>query len=35
MPVLKRNLFGDLYIRVITEIPTSLTKRQKELIGRI
>ena len=31
MPVLKRNLFGDLYIRVITEIPTSLTKRQKEL----
>ena len=33
MPVLKRNLFGDLYIRVITEIPTSLTKRQKELLA--
>ena len=33
MPVLKRNLFGDLYIRVVTEVPTSLTKRQKELLS--
>ena len=32
MPVLKRNIFGDLYIRIVTEIPTSLTKRQKELL---
>ena len=33
MPVLKRNIFGDLYIRIVTEIPTSLTKRQKELLA--
>ena len=33
MPVLKRNLFGDLYIRVVTEVPTSLTKKQKELLS--
>tara|TARA_A100001011_G_scaffold366255_1_gene418669 strand:- start:1727 stop:2854 length:1128 start_codon:yes stop_codon:yes gene_type:complete len=33
MPVLKRNLFGDLYIRVVTEVPTSLTRRQKELLA--
>ena len=33
MPVLKRNLFGDLYIRVVTEVPTSLTKRQKEILA--
>ncbi len=33
MPVLKRNVFGDLYIRVVTEIPTSLTKRQKDLLA--
>ena len=33
MPVLKRNLYGDLYIRVVTEVPTSLTKRQKELLN--
>jgi len=32
MPVLKRNIFGDLYIRIVTEVPTSLTKRQKELL---
>ena len=23
MPVLKRSVFGDLYIRIVTEIPTS------------
>ena len=33
MPILKRNLFGDLYIRVVTEVPTSMTKRQKELLS--
>ena len=33
MPVLKRNLFGDLYIRVVTEVPTSLTRKQKELLS--
>ena len=32
MPVLKRNIYGDLYIRIITEVPTSLTKKQKELL---
>ena len=31
MPVLKRNIFGDLYIRNVTEVPTTITKRQKEL----
>tara|TARA_X000000368_G_scaffold409468_1_gene391455 strand:- start:1082 stop:2215 length:1134 start_codon:yes stop_codon:yes gene_type:complete len=33
MPILRRNLFGDLYIRIVTEIPTSLNKRQKELLS--
>ena len=33
MPILKRNVYGDLYIRVFTEVPTSLTKRQKELLS--
>jgi molecular chaperone DnaJ len=32
MPILKRNLFGDLYIRIITEVPVSLSKRQKEIL---
>ena len=32
MPVLRRNLFGDLYIRVVTQVPTSLSKRQKEIL---
>ena len=32
MPILKRNVSGDLYIRIITEVPTSLTKKQKELL---
>ena len=32
MPILRRNLLGDLYIRIITEVPTSLTKKQKELL---
>ncbi len=33
MPILRRNTSGDLYIRIITEVPTSLTKRQKELLS--
>ena len=33
MPILRRNLFGDLYIRIITEVPTSLSKRQRELLA--
>ena len=32
MPVLRRNIFGDLYIRIITEVPVSLTKKQKDLL---
>ena len=32
MPVLRRTVFGDLYIRVITQVPTSLSKRQKEIL---
>ena len=32
MPILRRNLFGDLYIRIITEVPVSLSKKQKELL---
>ena len=33
MPILRRNISGDLYIRIITEVPTSLSKRQKELLA--
>ena len=25
-------MFGDLYIRVVTQVPTSLSKRQKEIL---
>ena len=32
MPVLRRNVFGDLYIKVVTQVPTSLSKRQKEIL---
>ena len=32
MPVLRRNVFGDLYIRVVTQVPTSLSKRQREIL---
>ena len=32
MPVLRRSIFGDLYIRIVTQVPTSLSKRQKELL---
>ena len=32
MPVLRRNIFGDLYIKNYTQVPTSLSKRQKEIL---
>lgn len=32
MPILRRGTFGDLYIRIITEVPISLSKRQKEIL---
>ena len=32
MPSLRKSVFGDLYIRIITEVPVSLSKRQKELL---
>ena len=32
MPILRRNSFGDLYIRIIPEVPVSLSKKQKELL---
>ncbi len=32
MPVLRRNIFGDLYIRIVTQVPNSLSKRQKEIL---
>ena len=32
MPILRRSTFGDLYIRVVTQVPTSLSKRQKEIL---
>ena len=32
MPILRKSMFGDLYIRVVTQVPTSLSKRQKEIL---
>ena len=32
MPLLRRNIHGDLYIRIITEVPVSLSKRQKDIL---
>ena len=32
MPVLRGSAFGDLYIRINTQVPTSLTKKQKEIL---
>ena len=32
MPILRRNILGDLYIRIITQVPASLSKRQKEIL---
>ena len=32
MPILRKSSFGDLYIRIIPEVPISLNKKQKELL---
>ena len=32
MPFLRGSAFGDLYIRIITQVPSSLTKKQKEIL---
>ena len=32
MPILRRNFYGDLYIRIVTHVPVSLSKRQKEIL---
>ena len=32
MPILRSSEFGDLYIRINTQVPTSLTKKQKEIL---
>ena len=32
MPILRRNLCGDLYIRINTQVPNSLSKRQREIL---
>ena len=32
MPILRKSSYGDLYIRIIPEVPISLSKRQKELL---
>ena len=32
MPIIRSKDFGDLYIRITTEVPTSLTKEQKNLL---
>ena len=32
MPIIRNKYYGDLYIRVVTEVPVSLTKEQKNLL---
>ena len=32
MPILRKSSFGDLYIRIIPQVPVSLSKRQRELL---
>ena len=32
MPLLRGNGYGDLYIKIITEVPSSLSSKQKELL---
>ena len=34
MPIMRSRDYGDLYIRVITEVPNSLSKEQKELLEK-
>jgi molecular chaperone DnaJ len=33
MPILRKSSYGDLYIRIIPEVPISLSKKQKELLS--
>ena len=32
MPALRGSGFGDLYIKIVTEVPTNLTTKQKQLL---
>ena len=32
MPLLRGNGYGDLYIKIITEVPSNLNSKQKELL---
>ena len=32
MPMLRGNTLGDLYIKIVTEVPSSLNSKQKELL---
>tara|TARA_A100001011_G_scaffold390532_1_gene474163 strand:- start:12222 stop:13349 length:1128 start_codon:yes stop_codon:yes gene_type:complete len=32
MPLLRGGVYGDLYIRIVTEVPISLTSKQKQLL---
>ncbi len=34
MPIMRSKEYGDLYIRIITEVPISLNKEQKELLEK-
>ena len=34
MPIMRNKDYGDLYIQAITEVPVSLTKEQKEILGK-
>ena len=34
MPIMRNKNYGDLYIQAITEVPTSLTKDQKDLLEK-
>ena len=34
MPMMRNKSYGDLYIQAITEVPTSLTKEQKNLLEK-
>ena len=32
MPLLRGNGYGDLYIKMVTEVPSNLNSKQKELL---
>ena len=32
MPLLRGNGYGDLYIKIMTEVPSTLSSKQKELL---